>query len=60
MALKELSILEYQGIHSAFEEDLYQVFDAQRSVETHASEGGTAPRAVQVQIEQARALLVLP
>jgi argininosuccinate lyase len=60
VALKELSILEYQGIHSAFEEDLYQVFDAQRSVETHASEGGTAPRAVQVQIEQARALLVLP
>ena len=60
VALKELSILEYQGIHSAFEEDLYQVFDVQRSVEARASEGGTAPSAVQAQIEQARALLVLP
>lgn len=55
--LKELSLAEYQAIHSAFAEDLYEVFDFQRSVEARDTEGGTAPAAVRLQIKRARRLL---
>ena len=57
--LKDLSLVEYQAIDSAFGGDVYGVFDFHRSVAARASEGGTAPAAVQVQIGQARALLDL-
>jgi argininosuccinate lyase len=57
MSLKELPQAEYQAIHPSFAEDLYRVFDFQRSVEARSGEGGTAPGAVQTQIERARALL---
>jgi argininosuccinate lyase len=55
--LKQSSLAEYQGLHPAFGEDLYQVFDFRRSVEVRNSEGGTAPTAVQQQIDRAWALL---
>ncbi|MCK4315741.1 MAG: argininosuccinate lyase, partial [Anaerolineae bacterium] len=57
VSLKALGLTEYQAIHPAFAEDVYEVFDFQRSVEARETEGGTAPVAVRVQIERARELL---
>jgi len=58
VTLQGLDLTEYQSIHPAFDVDLYQVFDFQRSVEARSSEGGTAPSAVRTQISRARALLI--
>jgi len=55
--LKALDLAEYQAIHPAFAEDVYEVFDFRRSVEARSAEGGAAPAAVRVQIERAQALL---
>ena len=52
--LKALDLSEYQAVHPAFTEDLYEVFDFQRSVAARDTEGGTAPVAVQEQIERAK------
>ena len=57
VSLQELELAEYQAIHPAFEEDLYGVLDFRQSVAARDAEGGTAPEAVRVQIERARALL---
>jgi argininosuccinate lyase len=56
-SLKELSVTEYQAIHPAFAEDVYEVFDFERSVEARNTRGGTAPSAVKEQIEQAKRVL---
>ena len=53
--LSQLDIETYQTVSAAFEADVYEVFDFQRSVAARAAEGGTAPQAVTAQIEQARA-----
>ena len=52
--LKALELAEYQAIHPAFAEDVYEVFDFWRSVEARETEGGTAPVAVHAQIERAK------
>jgi argininosuccinate lyase len=52
--LKTLDLSESQAVHPAFAEDLYEVFDFQQSVAARDAEGGTAPAAVQVQIQRAR------
>ena len=57
VSLKDLNLDEYQAIHPVFEEDVFEVFDFDRSVEARDVEGGTAPSAVRAQIEQAKALL---
>jgi argininosuccinate lyase len=57
VSLGALTLADYQAIHPAFAEDVYQVFDFQRSVEARDVEGGTAPSAVRAQIEQAKGLL---
>jgi len=57
LALQDLDLSEYQAIHPAFAEDVYQVFDFERSVAARDSPGGTAPVAVHAQIDKARALL---
>jgi len=57
VSLKHLSLAEYQAIGPTFADDVYAVFDFQRSVEARDTEGGTAPTAVQIQIERARAIL---
>ncbi len=54
LSLKELALAEYRAIHPAFAEDVYEVFNFERSVEARGVVGGTAPAAVQAQIEQAR------
>jgi argininosuccinate lyase len=55
--LKDLDLAQYQAIHPAFGQDVYQVFEFQRSVEVRDVRGGTAPEAVRAQIGRARALL---
>ena len=55
--LTELGLDEFQAIHPAFAEDLYQVFDFKRSIGRRCVSGGTAREAVLVQIESAKALL---
>ena len=57
VSLSELELADYQSIHSIFKEDLYTVFDFERSVEARDSEGGTALGAVRAQIVRAEALL---
>jgi argininosuccinate lyase len=57
LSLKELGLAEYQAIHSDFEGDLFEVLSFERSVEAREVEGGTAPVAVEAQIERARNLL---
>jgi argininosuccinate lyase len=57
VSLQELDLTEYEAIHPAFAEDLYEVLDFEQSVAARDAEGGTAPEAVRLQIERARALL---
>jgi len=61
VSLKEMSLEDYRAISpersDAFADDVYDVFDFRRSVEARDAEGGTAPRAVRVQIERAKGLL---
>ncbi len=57
ISLRELDLAEYQAIDPAFAADLYTVFDFERSIARRSVEGGTAPVAVQAQIERARLLL---
>jgi argininosuccinate lyase len=57
LSLKELNLADYQAIHPAFAQDVYAVFDFQRSVELRDAEGGTASAAVRAQIERAQAIL---
>jgi argininosuccinate lyase len=52
--LRDLSLTEYQSIHQAFGEDVYDVFDCQRSIEARDSEGGTAPAALGIQLVRAK------
>ncbi len=55
--LQDLCLTDYQSIHPAFTEDVYAVFDFQRSVQARNTVGGTAPDAVHVQIEHAKELI---
>ncbi len=57
VSLDELDLGTYQAISPAFGEDVYEVFDVERSVEARAAEGGTAPSAVRAQIKRARGML---
>jgi argininosuccinate lyase len=57
VSLQELDLADYQDIHPAFTEDVYTVFDFQRSVEARNVSGGTAPAAVRAQINQARDII---
>jgi argininosuccinate lyase len=57
LSLRELGLDEYQEIHPGFGADLHGSLDFHRSVEARSVEGGTAPAAVRVQLERARALL---
>ena len=55
--LDQLPLVELQAIHPAFQEDVSAVFDFEASVARRSVAGGTAPTAVQAQIEQAKRLL---
>jgi len=55
--LNELLLTEWQAIHPAFEADLFQVLDPERALARRAAWGGTAPQAVQKQLDLARQTL---
>ena len=57
LPLSELSIDTLQNEHEAFEEDVVEVFDWERSVEVRDTIGGTSLRAVQEQLEEVSAQL---
>lgn len=57
MSLSTLPLQHYQAISPLFGEDLYQVFDALRSIQRRKVIGGTAPQAVRQQISRAKQLL---
>lgn len=57
LSLHELDLAEYRVLDPIFDEDLYAVFDFYQSVRARNSDGGTAPSAVQRQINQAQAIL---
>ncbi len=48
---------EYQAVDPAFAEDVFQVFDANRSIAQRATPGGTSLESVKQQIIQAKTLL---
>lgn len=55
--LSKLPPEHYRAISPLFGEDLFQVFDARRSVERRKAVGGTAPQAVLQQIGEAKKIL---
>jgi argininosuccinate lyase len=55
--LRDLPLSEYQALSGAFDEDLREVFDFQRSVDARSVRGGTGVAAVRAQIERAKAAL---
>lgn len=60
VALSELGLDEYQSIHPAFGDGLYQVFDPKRSINAKSVLGGTATRSVQDQIRKAKEIISKP
>ncbi|HEB64874.1 MAG TPA: argininosuccinate lyase [Chloroflexi bacterium] len=52
--LGTLSLSTYRAIHPVFDESVYQVFDPRASVARRKAVGGTAPEAVEVQIQNAK------
>jgi len=55
--LSDISLDDLQQISAHFAEDVYDVFDFERSVAQRSADGGTAPVAVQRQIDMAKALI---
>ena len=55
--LDQLPLAELQAIHPAFQADVTAVFNFEASVARRSVAGGTAPKAVQEQLEQAKRLL---
>ncbi len=55
--LIELELAEWQAIHPAFADDLYQVFDPERAIARRSALGGTAPEAVQDQLALAKQVI---
>ena len=49
--LSDLTLDEMKGVHPAFAEDVFEVFDPAASVESRAVRGGTATAAVQAQLD---------
>jgi len=54
--LNELSLEAYQALCTAFEADVYQVFDPLKSVEKRNAIGGTSPQSVKSQLAGIRRL----
>lgn len=58
MSIDQLPLSELQAIHPVFAEDVASVFDFQASVARREVPGATGPKAVQIQLQQAKSLLV--
>jgi argininosuccinate lyase len=59
-SLDELTLAEYQTIHTDFDENVYQVFDPRVSIARRKAIGGTAPEAVKEQIQSAKYVIANP
>jgi argininosuccinate lyase len=57
LPLDQLSLAEMQSIHPAFEADMTAVFDFKAAVARREVPGATGPKAVQIQLQQAKTLL---
>lgn len=57
VSLSALEFDDYRKLSTLFDEDVLDIFDFTKSVTNRAADGGTAPSAVQKQIEAAKALL---
>lgn len=57
VSLSALEFDDYRKLSALFDEDVLDIFDFTKSVTNRAADGGTAPSAVQKQIEAAKALL---
>ena len=57
MRLDQVPLSELQALHPAFEEDVTSVFDFQASVARREVPGATGPKAVLIQLQQAKSLL---
>lgn len=55
--MSDLSLSDLKGLNDAFAEDVTEVWDYERSVETRNSVGGTSRATVLLQISQIRELL---
>ncbi len=55
--LHQLPLETWQALHPAFDQDVYQVFDPWRVVQRRQVEGGTAPQALERQLQQAQQAL---
>ncbi len=58
--LDQIPLEEYQRLEPAFGEDVFEVFDPWTSISRRSATGGTAPDAVNQQIEAARLALSAP
>ena len=56
-SLSELTYEDYNGIHSAFEEDITKIWDFETSVDQYSATGGTGRTSVQGQIDALKVLL---
>ncbi|MDX1493333.1 MAG: argininosuccinate lyase, partial [Longimicrobiales bacterium] len=54
MPLSELTLEDFRAASDVFEEDVFQVFDWEASVEAREAAGGTSLRSVRAQLETAR------
>jgi argininosuccinate lyase len=52
--LASLTLEEYQSLDPLFDPEVFLVFDMRRSIARHNSFGGTAPAAVQKQLQNAQ------
>jgi len=57
VGIERLSLAQLREISPAFGDDVREMFDATKAVAARAVTGGTAPKAVRDQIEQAKAIL---
>jgi argininosuccinate lyase len=59
VALSVLPFDVYRNIHSAFDEDVQDIFDPARSVASRSVPGATSPESVQAQLVRARELVTV-
>lgn len=57
VSLPELTLEEYRAVHPAFDADVHDLFDWDRSADSRAVPGGTARPAVEAQLTAARSAL---
>jgi argininosuccinate lyase len=57
VVLGDLALAEWQAIHPAFGDDVFQVFDLERALARRSALGGTSPQAVREQLESAKKVI---